>query len=258
MDKESNQYFSLTLEMGLRILNLFNQDNPSMSLKGIADDLGINKTSAYRFVNTLVKLGYLRKDSQTKILKLGSKALALSYRIMRGFDFLQIIKPFIDETYTKYNVTIDSALLDGDTLVTLYRREVKNTLTFRLPMADSSLHCSALGKAALAFLPRRQMLKIIGRLPLVKKTNSTITKKKDLLADLERTRRRGYSLNNEEYIRGLIAIGAPLINVDTKQVVGVISFDFSTVQHSLTLIERKYAKVILKLAKDISGIIPME
>ena len=257
MNKPLDSYFSKTIEKGLRILSLFNPNRTRLSLKEISEGIGINSTSAFRFTNTLVKLGYLRKDPRTKLLKIGPKAISLSYNLMKSFDLLQIIKPAIDETYDTYKITIDSALLNGNTILILYRREAQDTLTFRLPKVTTALHCTAMGKAALAYLPEDEVLSIIDRIDLIRKTDNSITSKEDLIADLKKTRKRGYSLNNEEYVPGLIAIGAPLINMATNRAIGGISFDFSTIQYSLNMIQKKYAKTIIKLARDISEMIPM-
>jgi IclR family pca regulon transcriptional regulator len=99
------------------------------------------------------------------------------------------------------------------------------------------------------------MLEIVTALSNEKKTAKTLTKKADLIADLERTSERGYALNNEEWVPGLIAIAAPLINLHTNEVRGAVCFDFSTIQHSIKKVEKKYAEVIIKLAGDISQLL---
>ena len=63
-----NQYFSTSLQKGLKILWLFNKETPSLTQSEISRTTGINMTSTYRFVNTLVRLGYLEKDAKTKEL----------------------------------------------------------------------------------------------------------------------------------------------------------------------------------------------
>jgi len=67
MVNDSKQYFSSTLEKGRNILNLFDRDHASRRLSEISKITGINKTSVYRFVNTLVKLGYLRKSQNNRL-----------------------------------------------------------------------------------------------------------------------------------------------------------------------------------------------
>ena len=101
------------------------------------------------------------------------------------------------------------------------------------------------------------MLKIVKELPIEKKTANTLTNKKDLIADLEKSRARGYALNNEEWVKGLLAIGSPIVNLHTKEVKGAVCFDFTTIHCSIKRVEKKYAKVIIKLARDISQLISM-
>ena len=146
-------YFSKVIEKGLRILVLFTPETPKLSLKDIVLRTRINPTSTFRFVETLIQLGYLVKDRETKLVKLGPMALALSHNIIKSFDLLQIVKPHIDEAFARSKVTIDSALVEENRLVLLYRREAKDTLTLTLPLVSTQLHCSALGKAYLSALP---------------------------------------------------------------------------------------------------------
>lgn len=257
MSQQINHYFSTSVEKGFRIISLFNQDRKKMSLMDIANAIGISKVSAFRYVNTLVELGYLRREPQTKLLKPGPTAITLSNNLMKSFDLLEIIKPFVDDAYKSYNVSIDSALLEGNTLLKLYQRVVKEKAMFDVPIVETGLYCTALGKAVLAFLPEKERLDIINSMNLVKKTKNTLVNKSDLLADLVKTRERGYPLNNEEYFLGLISIGAPLINTESNKAIGAISFTFSSIEYNSKTVEKKYAKIIMNLAQEISKMIPI-
>ena len=227
--RPDNPYFSKIIEKGFRILSLFDENRDSWTLKEISDQTGINRTSTFRFVETLIVLGYLRKESGTKVIKLGPRTLTLSYQVIKSFDLLQIVKPLIDRAYEKYRVSIDSAVLANDSLLTLYRKEAADTLTFRLLLVSKFLHCSAVGKAALAFLPDEEKIETVQRMEFIPRTPYSITSPQKFLAELETTRTRGYSLNAEEYLLGLVSIGAPLINPESRRAIGAISFDFPTV-----------------------------
>ncbi len=249
-------YFSKVIEKGLRILNLFTPETPSLSLKDITRETRINPTSAFRFVDTLIQLGYLKKDPKTKLIRLGTTALTLSNQIIRSFDILQIVKPHFDRMFERLNVTIDSAVVEDGRLVVLYRREAKDTLTFRLPASSPSMHCSALGKAYLAALPEKSLPRVLDGLTFTRRTPHSLTKKADVVADLRRTRERGYSVNNEEFILGLISVGAPLVNMDGV-VIGAVSCDVSTVQFTVAEAEKRFAPAVLQLAKDIQPELPL-
>jgi IclR family pca regulon transcriptional regulator len=252
---ENDKYFSKTIEKGLTILSLFDRDHSKRSLSEISRLTGINKTSVYRFVNTLVELGYLRKNSSNRLIRLGPRAFVLGHNFFHGFDLLQGFKPIIDRTSMQHSVSIDSALRHGRTLISLYRRELPNLIYFRLPLVMEDLHARALGKAILANLEEKELAGILKSLRLNRLTPKTITRKEDLQRELKVTKSRGYSINNEEYLSGLICIGAPLVNFNTKTVAGAVSLDFAASEFPLDLIEKNYTGILTKLASELSGII---
>ena len=256
MPESTHKYFSKTLEKGLQILSLFNESRPSLTQTEISRITGINMTSTYRLINTLVVLGYLRRDDDSKRIKVGTKAILLGNDCLKAADFLQIVKPMVDDFHRAHNVTVDVALVEADSLLIVYRKEAAQTLIYRLPTIHSELNSTSLGKAYLAFLPDDDMRCTINRIVLERKTPNTIVSQKVLIRELEETRCRGYARSNEEYVKGLITLGAPLINVDTNRAVGSISFDFSSASESLASIEKKYADKLVKLAKDLSELIP--
>lgn len=256
MTKKKTSYFSTTLEKGLRILNLFNQDRIKCSQSEVSKLTGINMTSTYRFVNTFVELGFLQKDPESKMLKLGPKSISMGHGFLRGFDFTQMVKPIVDETCNTYKISMDVALRDTDSLMIVYRREVGNVLPYQLPTVIKNLNSTALGKAVLAFLPVQERERIIQGLPFEPKTGRTILDKDKLRRELERIREQGYALNNEEFVPGLVALGAPLINSGENKVAGAICFDFLSGSTTVGEIKERYAGVIMALSEKISQILP--
>jgi len=255
MTKRENDYFSKTIQKGFSIINLFDQTHTRRSLTEISKVLDINTTSTYRYVNTLVELGYLKKASNSKTIKLGSKALSLGYQFLQGFELLQCIKPLIDRTYQELGITIDTVLREGDSLIALYRRESKSTINFRHPLVSKSIYARATGKVVLANMATDDFLDFISKAKLVAKTKNTIVNANDLIADLELTQKRGYALANEEYLPGLNAIAAPLFNFSKNSVVGAVSFDFPALQYSIDIIESSYADVIKQMGMNLSEMI---
>lgn len=252
MSKKNEQYFSKTLEKGLIILDLFDRDHQHRSLSEISRLTGINKTSTYRFINTFVRLGYLRKSANNKSLRLGPRAFVLGHHFFHGFDIFQSVKPIIDNTFLDQKISIDSALLHGHSLISLYRREMPNLIYFRLPVVMDELYARAMGKAVLANLDSVELSHILDKIPIKKLAPNTLADKRKILQDIEATRNRGYSINNEEYVEGLICIGAPLMNYREKTLVGAVSLDFSASEYTLASIQRSFPGVLTKLAAEIS------
>ncbi len=254
MSPSSDQYFSTTLEKGLSILRLFDRDHTRLTLSQITAQCGLNKTSAYRLVNTLVGLSYLHKNPQSKFLRLGCNALALGHNFLQGFELLQTVKPLIDETFSKRKMTIDTALFSDLSLLALYRREGSGTIFFRHPLVSRDLHARAMGKAVLAGLAAGEREQALAKLVLTAHTPNTITDRRTLEAELNVTHSRGYAINNEEFFLGLVAIGAALVNFQSGTVLGAVSFDFALGEHSLESVVRDHVAVLLKMAHDLSYI----
>lgn len=250
-------YFSKSLEKGLRILALFNKDTPVLTQSEIAKTLGLNMTSTYRYINTLVELGYLEKNTKTKEIRPALLSLVLCTNLMRTTGHLQLIKEVVDRIHREHNISIDVAFVVDDALVRIYHRAAEETLTYRLPdVAQNCLHNTALGKAYLSSLPPELTNEKIASLTLVARTVETIADKNLLLEDIEKTRRRRFSMCAEEYLPGLLAIGAPLYDPFDGKGVGAVSFDFSVLQHTAADIVAKYGDMIIETAGTLSGLLP--
>jgi IclR family pca regulon transcriptional regulator len=252
MANSPDQYFSKTLEKGLIVLSLFDLEHPSRRLSEISKLTGINKTSTYRFVNTLVRLGYLRRSERDKSLRLGPRAFVMGHNFYHGFDILHGIKPILEKTFLEHGVSVDSAILYERSLISLCRFEVPNLRFLRLPLVMRELHARAMGKAVLANLAPDDQVAWIETLTFQELTPKTITNRGSLLTELRKSKEKGYSANNEEYVKGLICIGAPVFNYNKDKVRGAVSLDFPAPQFDLATIEANFAGVLTRLAGEVS------
>jgi DNA-binding IclR family transcriptional regulator len=252
-------YFSKSLEKGLKILSLFNKGTPVLTQSQVAKILDLNMTSTYRYINTLEELGYLKKDAKTKEIRPSILCLMLCNNLMQATDHMRLIKEVVDRVHREYNISIDVALVVDDTLRRLYHREAEETLTYSLPdNSKNCLHNTALGKAYLSCLPEAALQDRIGKLEFTVKTDKTISSPDKLLADLRIAKTRGYATSDEEYLPGLLAIGAPLVDPVSGRGIGAVSFDFSVLQHRGEEIAARYAEKIVQTAKLLSELLPAE
>jgi len=250
-------YFSKSLDKGLKILALFNRETPVLTQSEIATTLDLNRTSAYRYINTLVELGYLEKDTKTKEIRPSILCLLFCNNLMRATDHLKMIREVVDRIHSENNISIDVAFVVDDAMVHIYHREAQETLTYRLPdFSKNCLHNTALGKAYLSSLPDDLMAEKIDTMRLVARTEKTIVDKDTLAEELKKTKVRQYALSAEEYLPGLVAIGAPLYDPISGKGVGAVSFDFSVLQHSAEDIKAKYGDMIRETARSLSGLLP--
>jgi IclR family pca regulon transcriptional regulator len=248
---------SETLAKGLRILDIFGVEDAGFTLSQISGRVSLNKTSVYRYVNTFRELGYLRRDERTGLYHLGVRSLSLAHAIMEKSEMVQQVKPFVDDAFRKHGVHVDVGILSGDAIYLIYRHESKDTSVFRSFSYSSEPYYLATGKAAMAFMEPAELDALIDRLDLAPKTDKTITDKDALREELKRSNEQGYSMNNEEFVPGLIAIGAPLFSLRTGKVVGGVSFDSTTDQYSMKDFEERFRGYLVELSKKISAVVSL-
>ena len=241
----------------MKILSLFNRDNPVMTQSQIAKTLDLNMTSTYRYINTLVELGYLEKDSKTKEIRPAILCLLFCANLMRATDHLRLIKEVVDQIHRESNISIDVAFAVEDTLVRIYYRGADETLTYNLPdFSKNSLHNTALGKAYLSGLPDDLIAQKIESMVLLPKTPNTIVDKKILFKEIKNSKARQFAMSEEEFLPGLITISAPLFDPLTAKSVGAVCFDFSVLQHKANDVKTKYAGMIRETARKLSELLP--
>jgi DNA-binding IclR family transcriptional regulator len=213
-------------------------------------------TSTYRYINTLAELGYLDKNAKTKEIRPAAHCLLLCTHLLRATDHLKMIREIVDRTHRDNNISIDVAFVTDDALMRVYHRDAEETLTYRLPdVAPNCLHNTALGKAYLASLPEAMAVEKIAALTLVARTGNTIVDKEKLLAEIRLARQRGFALCREEYLPGLLAIGAPLYDAISGIGIGAVSFDFSILQKTPHHLAAEYGDMIRETAATLSGVL---
>lgn len=208
------------------ILELFTAERPTLTLTEISRELQLDKGTVYRFVRTLVTLGYLEQESSTKAYSLGLRAIRFGLHVLNKSGLRRQALPHLTELARASGCTVNMAILDGKEI--LYIARLANRLATpeilsigleagsRLPV-----HCTAMGKTLLAWLPEDQARAVMGSEPYQACTEATITKWDRLREELTTIRERGYAVNNQELIRGLQCIAAPVFGCDGNVIAAI-------------------------------------
>ena len=119
--------------------------------------------------------------------------------------------------------TANIGTLDGGDIVYLDRVEAKHwplRLNFHIG-SRVPLHCTAIGKLFLAYMPEHQRNALLGMLDLHHFTPHTIASVSALQTELAAIREEGLSIDREEYILGVVCIAAPVFNPKGEMLAGV-------------------------------------
>ena len=183
------------------------------TLQNIKSDLDISQTTAYRILNTLVRLDYLIYNEETKRYKLSRKLLTLGFRSLNEHNLLETVLPRLRDLRDQVKETACFGVLGEEKGIFIEQAQGHHTFRFILsPGKSFELHCSAPGKAIMAYLPNTVRDRYLSYMKFERYNARTITDRDTYLEELEKVRKQGYALDNEEEMSGVICIGAPIFN----------------------------------------------
>jgi IclR family transcriptional regulator, pca regulon regulatory protein len=208
--------YSRSLQRGLAILACFTPERPLLGIAEIADMLGTSRPTTHRYVSTLVKQGYLKRDPSRRY-RLDLGAFDLGMGTLSAMGLCKHTRPHLEALAQRSEHTAEIAVLDGlqilllDAVAPSPSRQRKAhagaIVGARLPA-----YCTSMGKVLLAHLPPDQQLRRISHNEPRIRGPKTITDAHELSKQLEQARQRGFAVNDEESAAGTCAIAAPVRN----------------------------------------------
>jgi IclR family transcriptional regulator, KDG regulon repressor len=202
------------VERALKLLELTATSDTALTLSEVGKALGIPKSSAHRLVYTLLAHGYLQRTPNARSYILGTCARDLANSITDAdLQLGTVCSHFAEELSRKTGLTVLAGI----------RRGIEGVVILKADSPDDEypgafighhfeLHCTALGKALVAYLAEPEVDEIFQQSSLLRYTEATVTSRKNLLAGLAEVRAKGFALNTEEASIGGRGLAAPIFN----------------------------------------------
>ena len=182
-----------------QVIEFLAASNEPVSLRTMARELHISAATAFRALNGLKEIGYVRKLPQDSKYQLTLKIAWVSAQVLENVQLRQIAHPFLQRLTSVTNETTHLAVLEDTEFV--YIDKVDNTQAMRMRSRvgqRGKLHCTAAGKSMLAFLPEAETASILKRLKFQPVTENTITDPIKFKEHLAMIRCLGYAVDDEE------------------------------------------------------------
>jgi len=235
-----------TVIKAFEIINYISEKQGEIRLVDITNDLDMNKTTAFRFLETLESLNIIEKKSNTYYL--GLSLLQLGNKVITRTLLLEKIIPILERISDDVNETVNFAQLQGDMALYLHKIDSKRSLQFSLGTGDKlPLYCTAMGKAILSALPDEKYENIVQNIEFRKITSNTIDNKNYLYSEIKNIRKQGFSTEVEELEEGLICVSVP-VTIKVLNFRGAISISGPAFRISEEIISRLVKR--LKLAQS--------
>ncbi|MCS6873336.1 MAG: IclR family transcriptional regulator [Pyrinomonadaceae bacterium] len=255
MASHQEEKSSRAVARALSILELVAESRSGLRNSDLSRRLKIPKSSASYILRELERRDYLRRDRNGKY-RLGLKLMSLVSSAAIHFDVREAAKPVMEEFLKKSHLPeVHLAVLDNGRAV--YIEKIEDESSFikmdiwvghRLPV-----HTTAIGKALVAFLPKEEILKILTTRGMEKKTRRTITSPQKFLVEIEKVRRAGFAVDNEENSEGVRCVASPIFDASGKVIAafGTSSVTFHIDDKNLPRIAELVRKSAMKISRHI-------
>ena len=250
-DTATSQSHIQSIQRAVDILRCFNEVEPELGVMEISRRLDLHKSTVSRILSTLQHEGLVSQNPQTDKYRLGLGLISLAGVALGRLDVRGAAQPYLNHLVEVTQETINVTVLDGTECVNVERVASPRPIRYvgwigrRTP-----LHCTAAGKAILAFTPPEQRQALI-QLPLPRYTDNTITDKAILEEALAQVCQDGYALAQEEFEEEFSAIAAPIFN-HRREAVGAIAVSGPTYRLSSEQFE-SFVETLLETTHKVSA-----
>jgi DNA-binding IclR family transcriptional regulator len=252
--KQSPQrdYSIQALQRGMKVLDALLDARAPLSLEQICAYTELPKSTAFRIIVNLLQGHYLVETEEGYWL--GLKMLRFGALIEEKLDLMQQARPFLTRLRDQVNETIHLAVLDNDLRV-VYVEKLSTQHAVGLMMSrigiTAPMHCTALGKAMVAFRPEDDIRHWIVTHGLTPVTETTITHEDAFLQELREIRSRGYAVDNGEFEASVRCVAAP-VRDRMGRVIAAVSISGPDTRMPVPLIGSSMAMQVVNTAQLIS------
>jgi len=243
------RYVIPNLRNACRIMKLLAAQRDGLKAAEIARTLKIPVTTTLRIMATLQLEGYARKvDSR---FELGPVLIHLGNASLAGTEIRTAALPVLATLAQRSDETSHLAVpCDDHALIVAVQDSPHPLRAASRPGSLTELHCSSTGKVFLAFVHAHRLEEFYGRSRPTKRTAQT----QDTLAEIKReaavTRKRGFSLDDEEFNPGVRCCAAPVHSSDGT-VVAALGITAATVRFTRERIPELGA-IVMDAAAELS------
>jgi IclR family transcriptional regulator, KDG regulon repressor len=220
-EREENS--SKSLQKALRILVYMGEQLPEAGVTELASDLSLTKATVHRLLNTMERFDLIERNAESERYRLGLKLHQLGNRALESRTLRTEAHRLLLEMSRRSRDTVSLAVPAPGGVICLDRINSAHTIiAVCTPIgALFPAHCTAAGKAILAYLPDDEVQEMVRRNGLRQYTPFTITQMSKLKDNLRLIQQRGYAVDHQELECGLSGVAAPVLSAPGRVIAAV-------------------------------------
>lgn len=222
ISEKAASYQLRSLDRAVAVLDLLGESDTPLALADICQIMKVHKSTAHRSLMVLERTALIERTHDNRF-RLGLKLHELGNRAVEQIDLRERIMPHFRRLATQLGETVHLGVLQKASVIYLEKIEPNRRICMTSKTGSTNpAYCTSMGKAMLAFLPEDILEQTISRIRFIPYTTKTIRSPEELLKSLDRVRRRGYAIDDEEIETGVRCVGAPVFD-DNRYPIAAVS-----------------------------------
>lgn len=243
------------LKKTFQVVDLLNAHPKGMRLSEVSESLRLPSSSLHHILSMLRYEDYVDQDPDTKRYFLGFKFLSISSKILENLDIRKASYKYLRELHQQINETVNLTVLRNGQVTFIDKIQKIGGLSLDTYLGFSTdPHAAASGKVLLSGLDENEVAAIYKDRPMKLYGKNTIRSIEKLLRELQKIRKHGYAIDNEEYYEGVRCVAAPIIS--RGKAVAAVSVTGSIFTMSMDRINSQIINLVKETAKKISAELP--
>jgi IclR family KDG regulon transcriptional repressor len=240
-----------SLGRAFAILEEVARHREGIGLADLSKRVGLHNSTAFHLVKTMVSLGYIRQEKDTKRYRVGRPLFALAASSLDEIEMVNVATPVLEDLARDTGESSHFAVRMGDAVTVIARTSGPGAfqLTDRVGVVRPA-HCTALGKIILAALRPDQLQRFLERVELKPSTEKSITDIAVLRREIEEIRRSGIAFDDGEFNLEVRCVAVPVRDF-TSQIVGALGISGPVWRLSIQALQSR-AKMLQGAADRLS------
>lgn len=206
----------------LTVLEHLSEASHPMTLAQLGRLMQVPKSTLMRLLRSMEMRGYVLHMPDERGFVLGVQSTALALRTLRGSNIRRECRAVLRGLVRKLGETCNLTVPDAGRVLYVERIDTSAPLRMHLqPGVWVPMHCTASGKLFLASMSLLERRAVLANLPLARSSPRTIVDRQELEAELDKIAKRGVGIDNEEFVRGMVAVAVPVRGNDDKLVAAI-------------------------------------
>jgi IclR family pca regulon transcriptional regulator len=248
--------YSSSIQHGLAMMQCFTAEDRLRGIADLADLLALNRSTTHRYAVTLVALGFLEQTPSRKYL-LAARSAAVGMAALGEIAKRSGCEPVLAQLRQQSRHTVGLAVLDGTRAIYVRRLPAHLKGQYEADMdlrsgAHVPLYCTALGKVLLASLPDERKQELVAGIDLARRGPNSIRAKRAFLQELDRVKRDGLAVSDEEIAAGVRSIAVAVADPTGGRQLAV-DVNVPSSAYTLDEIRRQIGPLVSAAAESIAA-----